>query len=410
MTDTDASSPLASASAASRPDYSKRQALPDLVRVWALLGIVLVNVCAFAWPIEQLYFAGGLQSGADIIANNLVTTLFMTKAYALFSLMFGMGLAFQINRARRKGVAAGPRHFRRMAGLFMLGLMHASFFFIGDVLMTYAVLGCLLYAFRLQSPKALTIVGICLISFQGAFYLLAGGAIYLAETMPEEADLAAIKEGMEATIPLAKAAFGSGTFMDAAAFRISLIPVMLANGVLAAGFSVLGFFLLGLAAVKKGYINTPEADFWRKCRWVALPIGLLASIFATSIFTAANDATSSATIIGIALLTLAAPFSAFGYAGWIAKYAVGPDSPLKAFLARAGTATLSAYLLQSVILSFIFSAYGLGLYASLGAAKAIAIAFITGIASIVFASLWRAKFDRGPVEMLLRRWTYLGKD
>lgn len=389
-----------------RPDYSQRQVLPDLIRVWALIGIVLVNVGAFAWPLEQLYFDGGLTRGADRFANTLVSALFMAKSYALFSLMFGMGLAFQINSALRKGVKAGPRHARRMAGLFLIGVLHASFFYVGDVLMTYAILGALLYAFRMNSIKALTIVGITLLILQAALYFLFAGGLYLAETVAE--DTSFLDETAK-SIERAHVAFGAGTFVEASAYRISMLPLLLINGVLAGGLGIFGYFLLGLAIVKKGYIHTPNASFWKKCRWVALPIGLISSTLATIIYTSSESTISSANLTGIALITLSAPLSAFGYAGLIAKYAAGRQSRLKTFLARAGTATLSAYLLQSVILSFIFSAYGLGLFGQLGAANAILIGLATGIASLVFVSCWRLYFTRGPAEIILRRWTYLGK-
>ena len=96
--------------------------------------------------------------------------------------------------------------------------------------------------------------------------------------------------------------------------------------------------------------------------------------------------------------------------GWLAKWAAGPDSAVKTFLARGGTATLTAYLMQSIILSLIFCGYGFGLYGKIGAAGCIAIAAITGIFTICFASLWRAKYARGPFEYALRRFTYLGAE
>ena len=96
--------------------------------------------------------------------------------------------------------------------------------------------------------------------------------------------------------------------------------------------------------------------------------------------------------------------------GWLAKWAAGPESKLKTFIARGGTATLTAYLMQSIILSLIFCGYGLGLYGKIGAAGCIAIALLTGIFTLIFASLWRAKFARGPFEYLLRRFTYWGAE
>ncbi|MEO1304242.1 MAG: DUF418 domain-containing protein, partial [Pseudomonadota bacterium] len=70
--------------------------------------------------------------------------------------------------------------------------------------------------------------------------------------------------------------------------------------------------------------------------------------------------------------------------------------------------SLTAYLMQGLILSLIFNAYGFGLFEQVGAAGAIAIAAATALLTIAFASLWRTRFKRGPLEYILRSWTYLG--
>ena len=73
-----------------------------------------------------------------------------------------------------------------------------------------------------------------------------------------------------------------------------------------------------------------------------------------------------------------------------------------------GTSSLTAYLLQGLIFSLLFSAYGFGLFATLPAAQSIGVAFLVALFSVTFASLWRMRFQRGPMEMILRNWTYLG--
>ena len=394
------------------PDFSARQPLPDLIRALALMGIVLVNIASFSWPLEQGY-KGYESTALDHLADTGVTMIFMAKSYALFSLMFGVGLAFQIVSAKRQGKSPAKRHFRRMTGLFVLGLLHAAFFFLGDILILYAIIGSLLYAFRTAKPKTLTVTGISMLMGQVAIFLLLAALLFFMESIPPPTDGQSVsldmKANLQTAIDTALAAFGQGGFLEATQYRASRIPANVIGGALIQGIGILGYFLLGLATVKSGLINAPSAAFWHKCRWQALPIGLLGSAFAAHMFTSAETMLSGQSILGTALLTLFAPFSAFGYAGWIAKYAAGPESPLKTFIARAGTASLTAYLMQSVILSFVFSAYGLGLYARLGAFHAIIIAFATGVFTLVFASLWRKAFERGPMETLLRQWTYFGK-
>jgi len=114
-------------------------------------------------------------------------------------------------------------------------------------------------------------------------------------------------------------------------------------------------------------------------------------------------------MIGMAVLTLASPFSTAGYLGVIAKWAAGKPGALKTFMARGGTATLTAYLMQGLLLSLIFNAYGLSLFGQLGAVYCILIALGVGLFTLGFSSIWRLYFTRGPLEAILRAWTYWGR-
>ena len=61
-----------------------RHVLPDLVRAFAVIGIVLVNVAYFAYPGEVTYHDGGLNTPLDQAAYFGVNALFLFKAYTLF--------------------------------------------------------------------------------------------------------------------------------------------------------------------------------------------------------------------------------------------------------------------------------------------------------------------------------------
>jgi len=389
------------------PIYSTRHPLPDLIRASALIGIALINAAAFAWPLQQGFSAAPM-TGLDKVLNFVITALFMTKAYALFSIMFGAGLAFQIASARQRNKSPANRHFRRMFGLFVLGYIHLVFFFLGDILTLYALMGCLLYAFRSANPAILSAVGIGLLAIQVLIYLLSAQLMLQAESASLSPNSATVLDSIKLDIDAAIAVFSSASFIDTAHYRASQSTALIFGNAIGQGAGILGYFLLGLAIAKKGLINAPEAHFWQRCRQHAFPIGLTGSFFAAYICVNSPSLMSFHGFLGVSLLTLFAPFLALGYAGWIAKYASSPDTKLKQFIARAGSATLSAYLLQSIVFAYIFSAYGLDLYAKLGSALTFTIGIITGLATLALVSLWRKHKTRGPAEILLRRWTYLG--
>jgi uncharacterized protein len=112
---------------------------------------------------------------------------------------------------------------------------------------------------------------------------------------------------------------------------------------------------------------------------------------------------------GFALVIIGSPFSTMGYLGLIAAWSQRPPSPLRDFLVRAGGGSLTAYLLQGLLMSLVFSGYGLGLVGKLGAATYIPIGAAAAVISLLFVGWWRGRHALGPVESLLRRWVYLGE-
>lgn len=383
-----------------------RALMPDLLRAFALFGIALVNVVGFAQPFSIGFYGGGLEAPLDQAVFAGMAGLFLMKSYPLFSMMFGAGLAFQLAAAARADKAFAPRYFRRMSALIVLGLLHFTFFWFGDILLTYGLLGCLLFVLRDASVKVLVRTGIVLILLNTLLLFALAALLWLGETYAPEAMAQAGYDAMDAA---ALTAFGDGNFWQAAQYRLSLMPFVLPSVIIQQGISVFGFFCFGLAAAKAGVIDRPEAPIWKLSRRVFLPIGLAGSASGAWILLGAGSAVESAFILGSAVTMAFSPFSALGYAGLIALVSRGEGGPVRRFLGRAGSASLTAYLLQSLILSLVFTAYGMGAYGDMTASGAIGVAALAAIASLVFTGFWRSFAPRGPVEILLRRVTYWGR-
>jgi len=391
-------------------EKANRHILPDLVRAFALFGIVLVNVAYFAYPGEITYYYGnGLKTALDKSAYFGVNAFFLCKSYTLFSFMFGAGLAYQMMSAERRGLAFGPQYFRRILGLLILGLLHVTLGFVGDILIIYAILGALLFLFRNRQIKTLMRWGIALIVIQILIALLGAVGFYMGQTFDPEG-MAKMSTEMQGVMDKAAETYMTGSFTEISAQRwtdwIGYIGIAAAFQ----GPGVLGFFLLGLAAVKSGVLNDPNAALWTKARKLYLPMGIIISLLGAAISHKSGDGMSPMAMAGMTVILLGAPFASLGYLGWLAKWSAGPLTKFKIFMARGGTSSLTAYLLQSLILSLVFCAYGLGLYGQISAAGCIGIAAITGVVTLSFSSLWRKKFTRGPMEYLLRGWTYLGRN
>ncbi|MBM4191861.1 MAG: DUF418 domain-containing protein [Gammaproteobacteria bacterium] len=113
---------------------------------------------------------------------------------------------------------------------------------------------------------------------------------------------------------------------------------------------------------------------------------------------------------GLAVITLGSPFSTMGYLGLMAAWMRRPDSSVRAGLIRAGGTSLTAYLLQGLLMSLIFSGYGLGAVGKLATAFYVPIAVAVALISLLLCSAWRRRYRLEPVESVLRRWVYLGKE
>jgi uncharacterized protein len=141
----------ASANSASLP-ASRRIAVLDIVRGFALLGILIMNMPYFG--VSFFAEADGSHrwpGAADQLAEQARDMLFSGKFNSVFSLLFGIGLTLQFARMQQRcPERATALYLRRLIVLAVVGVLHACVFWTGDVLHDDAVLG-LLPVFRLRS-------------------------------------------------------------------------------------------------------------------------------------------------------------------------------------------------------------------------------------------------------------------
>lgn len=363
-----------------------RALMPDYLRLIALFGIVIVNVQYIAFSALHGFTDPVGDTFNDELTLWLINGLALLKTYGLFSFMFGVGLGFLMDSAERRGVPFGPLYRRRMFGLLLLGIAHGCLFFPGDILVIYAVTGSILYFFRNWTAARLVRVGAALLVLQ----LVVGLPLLLA---PSEtpAEFTRVEE----------AALGQGGFLDAVIFRSIGFAFTLPLFLIIQGISALGWFCLGLASVKSGMIDDAGHPLWQRARQLCLLPGLGLSLLGAGLWQWGSTAT------GATLAIIAAPIATLGYLGLIAAIS-RPPGPIMSRALTAGGSSLSIYLGQSILLSSIFSAYGLGLWSEVNRATASGIAILVTILLIMVLVVLRTWFKTGPFEWILRRITYAG--
>jgi hypothetical protein len=237
-----------------------RALMPDYLRLVALFGIVVVNVQYIAFPALNGLLDPVGETFADALTLWLVHGLALLKTYGLFSFMFGVGLGFLMRSAARRGLSFGHVYRNRMIGLLVLGAAHGCLFFPGDILVIYSVTGSILYFVRDWPVRWLVRAGAVLLVVQPIIAL----PIFLS-TADAPADVVAYE----------RAVLGEGGFLGAVVYRTIGFAFTLPVFLVAQGVSALGWFCLGLAAVKSGMIDTPDHVNWSRARrWCLLP-GLL---------------------------------------------------------------------------------------------------------------------------------------
>jgi uncharacterized protein len=360
--------------------------MPDYLRLFALFGIVVVNVQYIAFSSLHGFAEPAGETAADAIALWLVNGLALLKTYGLFSFMFGVGLAFLMRSAARRGLPFGRLYRNRMIGLLLLGIAHGCLFFPGDILTIYGVTGSILYLFRDWPVRRLVRVGAGLLVLQ----------VVIAPPL-----LLATPEPPAEIIALERTILVEGGFLDAVLFRSVGFAFIMPSFLVIQGVSALGWFCLGLAAVKSGMIDEADHPLWQRARRVCLMPGLALSLVGAAIWQ------WGAAVPGAVLTIVVAPVATLGYLGLIAALS-HPPGPIMARVLAAGGSSLSVYLGQSIILSTVFSGYGLGLWGAVDRLTAVAIAIAVTAALIVAISIWRTCFALGPFEWVLRRITYAG--
>lgn len=382
----------------------------DVLRGFALLGIVLMNIEAFVGPLNQaLAGVNPALRGADRVVDALVYILVQGKFYTLFSLLFGMGFAVMAQRAEAAGRRFGLLYLRRSLALLVIGLCHALLVWSGDILVSYALLSLLLPAFGEAPRRWLPWLAAAVYLCAPALVMALGALGSLMQAVPSasahwQQQMAQAGEAVQQMDQAQRQAFGSGSYTQATAQRLRDFGATL-QGLLVNGPSIFGMFLLGAWFVRSGAIVQPaqSARLFAWLRWAALPAGLglmLASYALSPWMDPSRLDLRSSSAFSLALLANA--LMCLGYLAWVLR----AGARLR-WLAPAGRMALSNYLLQSLVCTGIFYGYGLGWFERLPRVWQVPFALVLFALQALASSWWLRHFRFGPMEWLWRSVTYL---
>ncbi|MBG6183638.1 uncharacterized protein IWX65_001600 [Arthrobacter sp. CAN_A214] len=371
----------------------------DALRSFALLGILMVNVWYFADPWTLSGSPNPTDSGQDTLVHFLVTALFEAKFYLLFSFLFGYSFVLQWASALDVSAPMVPRTLRRLGFLAILGILHGILLFYGDILLTYALLGCILLATRAAGPRAALGAGIVLTAAFALLLLLAALLMIIAAVI--EPIPPGITEISGTETPVVTTSPGAALGENAATYLRILPSVVFFQGPLA-----LAALYAGVAAGKARLLERHiPGRILRRALLVSLPLGLGAATAQAYLvhYRGGDTSTTLATAISVAT----SPLLTVSYAAaLLLAFRTRWGGRLLRVLEPAGRMALSNYLLQSAVLALVFTGYGLQLTNQLP--PLLVVFVVVGVFSLQLAlsKWWLARFAQGPVEWALRRVTY----
>ena len=382
----------------------------DVLRGFALLGILLVNFQFFTRPMTSIVMAPDpSMSGLDQIASGLIAVLAETKFYALFSMLFGAGFALMLHRARASDSRFWPLYLRRIAVLMAFGAAHVLLVWPGDILFIYGLLALLMVLFFRNTPtRRLPKWGAILLALPAAINGVFAGLIQLASNDPKAAGeitsgFEQQQQNMTEFVQETSTIYQNGGFTDALAQRLSEYLMMLSWSPFWVT-PMLGFFLLGRWLIASGRLRyvTGSEGFFRAWRNWGLTLGLpLACAGYWLMLDQALHIPSSGLAVASALTSAGAALLAMGYLGLISL-----NAQHLGWLAPAGRMALSNYLLQSLVWTTLFYGYGFGLWGEISRAAQLPLALLFFAGQVIISHWWLARFRFGPAEWLWRTLTY----
>jgi uncharacterized protein len=368
----------------------------DVIRGFAILGILLANIATFAGPDFSRNF--GAAASVDSIThlfNQGEIALAAGKFRSSLAILFGYGLYLQFQKAEAGGKAWPQTYFRRALLLGVLGFIHGFFIWIGDILFSYAVVS-FIAAFLVKSDE------------RGLLWIIAGvfglnflfaGIFGLAIAFGPESggsggiDFYPFRPSDEI------AAFAKGTYFDQLKYRGILWIVMTLFIVLTIIPSLLALFSIGILMARQNFLVAPSAH--PKLRngllWAGLGLGIPLNLVA---FLLPHKALSSASI---AWELFCGPLLAVGLVTGIASLVeAGKTGFLGRMFGQVGKIALTNYILQSLLCTTFFYSWGFGYFGKLNRPQEYMVVLGVWVINFIFSAIWLRKFDIGPVEWLWR--------
>ena len=379
----------------------------DVMRGFALLGILIMNIISFGLP-QAHYFnphAEGTLHGWNRAALVFAEFFANEKFMGLFSLLFGASVVLFTDKLEEKGRSAWTFHMRRNGWLLVFGLLHAYLLWIGDILFTYALCSVWLFFVRKWSARSL--------------FIASGASVLLLLLMDAMMGLSVpywsaveVTEFVEFWAPSSasiaeEVATMRGAWGDQMTMRVPSAMTMQTEYLPMLALRATAMMLLGMGLYKSGVLSGGMDRRWNGgFALIGLTLGLAITGWGFQ-YSQAHDWSMEVFFIGGFFRRLGMVFLVLGYVGSILWLCEGPvKSWLERWLAPLGRMALTNYLAQTVICTTLMYGHGFGLFSSLGRAQLWLVVVPIWVVQILASKWWMDRCAFGPIEWGWRSLTY----
>jgi uncharacterized protein len=379
----------------------------DVMRGFALLGILIMNIISFGLPAPHYfnpYVEGplhGWNRGALVFSELFANEKFM----GLFSLLFGASVVLFTDKVEEKGRSALAFHMRRNGWLLVFGLLHAYLLWVGDILVTYALCSVWLFFVRKWSARSLFIasgVSVLLLLLMDALMGLSV-PYWSAEDLTE---FSAFWTPGSTTIA-EEVATMRGSWSDQMTIRVPGALAMQMEYLPMLALRATAMMLLGMGLYKAGVLNGSRGQRWNGgLAIIGMAMGLAITGWGFH-FSETREWSMNVFFNGGLFRSLGMVFLVMGYVGGILWLCGGVKRDwLERWLAPLGRMALTNYLAQTVICTTLMYGHGFGMFGSLGRAQLWLLVLPIWVVQIIASKWWMARFAFGPIEWAWRSLTH----
>ena len=357
-----------------------------------LLFIALANSHYFLRGSSVL--GGFPQDGSklDQVVTWVIATFVDGRAFPMFGLLFGYGVAQIVRRQTEAGAAwrsARRLLWRRSLVLVVLGFLHAMLLYVGDILAAYGVL---------------LFIGVWALRWKDRTLLIVAAVFLLLTAMPSADSLATSADPPDPSML-------PPDLWSQISERITVQPFIMVLG-------PIGFitpFLIGLWAGRRRILERPaqHVKLLRTTAAFGIGVAVLGAQPVSLVLAGFVDKPSDGTLSVFGPLHDAAGvFGGLGYASLICLIAMRLSTapgPITLAISAVGQRSLTCYLAQSVVWTVAFTPYLADLSDTLTVTTTALLAATTWLATVFLADRMRRTGSRGPFEILIRNVTYHGR-